>query len=70
MVACVNDEIILEVEDSQAEAVKTILEQVMMKAGEHYSMSSKLTTLEDESCFGLLTSNPPSIPKYYPAFRT
>ena len=36
MVACVHDEIILEVEASQTEAVKTILEQVMVKAGEHY----------------------------------
>ena len=36
MVACVHDEIILEVGAGQAEAAKTILEQVMVKAGEHY----------------------------------
>ena len=36
IVACIHDEIILEVEDGQAEAAKMILEQVMVKAGEHY----------------------------------
>ena len=34
--ACIHDEIILEVEEAQAETAKLILEQVMVKAGEHY----------------------------------
>ena len=36
MVACIHDEIILEVEEEQAETAKQILEQVMVTAGEHY----------------------------------
>ena len=36
IVACIHDEIILEVETDQAERVKQVLEQVMVAAGEHY----------------------------------
>ena len=36
IVACIHDEIILEVEEAQAETAKQILEQVMVTAGEHY----------------------------------
>ena len=36
IVACIHDEIILEVEDVQAKTAKQILEQVMVTAGEHY----------------------------------
>ena len=36
IVACIHDEIILEVEEEQAETAKQILEQVMVAAGEHY----------------------------------
>ena len=34
--ACIHDEITLEVEVEQAEAAKQILEEVMVVAGEHY----------------------------------
>ena len=34
--ACIHDEIILEVEVEQAETAKQILEKVMVVAGEHY----------------------------------
>ena len=36
MVACVHDEIILEVEEEQAPKAQQILQQVMVTAGEHY----------------------------------
>ena len=36
MVACVHDEIILEVEEEQAPKAQQILQQVMVAAGEHY----------------------------------
>ena len=36
IVACIHDEIILEVEEVQAKTAKQILEQVMVTAGEHY----------------------------------
>ena len=36
IVACIHDEIILEVEGSRSETAKQILEQVMVAAGEHY----------------------------------
>ena len=36
MVACVHDEIILEVEAAQAPKAQQILQQVMVAAGEHY----------------------------------
>jgi DNA polymerase-1 len=36
IVACIHDEIILEVEADQAETAQQILEQVMVSAGEHY----------------------------------
>ena len=36
IVACIHDEIILEVEAEQAETAQQILEQVMVSAGEHY----------------------------------
>jgi DNA polymerase I-like protein with 3'-5' exonuclease and polymerase domains len=35
-VACIHDEIILEVTLSQAEAARQILEQVMIEAGQRY----------------------------------
>ena len=37
IVACIHDEIILEVKETQAETAKQILEQVMVSAGECYS---------------------------------
>ena len=36
MVACVHDEIILEVEEDQAPKAQQILQQVMVAAEEHY----------------------------------
>ena len=36
MVACVHDEIILEVEEAQALKAQQILQQVMVAAGRHY----------------------------------
>ena len=36
MVACVHDEIILEVEEEQAPKAQQILQRVMVTAGQHY----------------------------------
>ena len=46
IVACIHDEIILEVEEARAETAKQVLEQVMVAAGEHYRTQVPVVGLE------------------------